>query len=80
MERCHARLVLLILPNIDIVEPGFIVGLLLDPLSYLAACEDFVPMMNSIDRPEAAFLDLVPTFQPFNHLHMGSRIIEVHIE
>ena len=74
------RHVPLILPDIHIVKLGFISGLLLDLLGYLAAGKDPVTLEGSIDRPEAAILDLVPTLQTFDHLQMGCRIIQVHVE
>jgi hypothetical protein len=74
------RHVSLILPNIDIVEPGFIASLLLDLLSYLAAGKDSVALECAIYRPETTFLDLVPTLQTFDQVQMRSWIIQVHVK
>lgn len=70
----------LILPNIHIIELGRISSLLFDLLGYLAVGKDTVTLECTINSPEATFLDLVPTFQPLNHLHMASRIIKVDVE
>ena len=72
----HVRL---ILPHIHIVKLRFITSLLRSSRLPKAG-KDPVAFKCTIDRPEAALIDLVPAFQTFDHVHMSSGIIEVHVE
>ena len=72
----HVRL---ILPHIHIAKLRFITSLLRSSRLPKAG-KDPVAFKCTIDRPEAALIDLVPAFQTFYHVHMGSRIIEMQVE
>jgi hypothetical protein len=55
------RHVSLVLPNINIVEPGFIASLLLDILSHFTTGKDPVALEGTIYRSESALIDLIAT-------------------
>jgi hypothetical protein len=66
--------------DIHVVKLGCVSGLLLDLLGYFSAGEDSVTLEGAEDSIEATLLDHVTAFQPLNHLPVGVRVFEVHIE
>ena len=52
----------------------------LDLLGHFSAGEDPVALESAEDAIEAALFDSEPAFQGLNHLPMGMRIFQVHVE
>jgi hypothetical protein len=70
----------LILPDIYIVKLGSVTRLYLDLLGHFPAGVDPVALESAEDAVEAALFDPEPVFQSLNHLPMGVRIFQVHVE
>ena len=70
----------LILPDVHVVKLCSVARLYLDLLGHFPAGVDPVALECAEDAIEAAFLDPEPVFQGLNHLPMGMRIFQVHVE
>ena len=72
--------VALILADVHVVELGLVAGLDLDLLGHFAAGIDPVALEGAEDGSEAAFLCLEAALQGLDHLPVGRRVLEVHVE
>jgi hypothetical protein len=70
----------LILSDVHIVKLGSIAGLYLDLFGHFPVGVDPVALESPEDAIEAALLYPEPVFQSLNHLPMGMRIFQVHVE
>ena len=70
----------LVLADVYVVELGLVAGLDLDLLGYFTAGVDPVALEGAEDGSEAAFLCFEAALQGLDHLPVGGRVLEVHVE
>ena len=70
----------LILPDIHVVKLGGVAGLYLDLLGHFPAGVDPVALESAKDAIETALFNPEQVFESLNHLPMGMRIFQMHVE
>ena len=74
---CH---VLLVAPDVHVVEIRCVACLLFDLLGHASVATDLVAVQRAEDGIKAALLSLVTALQGLDHVNVGMRVFEVEVE